>query len=132
MRSRQPHRQPPTTATKRKRRRHPRRDIRRGGDYQPSPIDPQVVRQAASGRLWLAAGSASLTVTALVAALVSTQGPFTLAVLVILAFFSFNATIALVLSARREETVHGMLGNDDESKLLESEGIDGSVDRYVL
>ncbi|MEZ4461804.1 MAG: hypothetical protein R3E66_19210 [bacterium] len=110
MRSRQPHRNPPTTASKRKKRRHPRRDIRRGGDYTPTPINPQAAKQAASGRLWLATGSASLTVTALVAAMVSTQGPYALAALVILAFFSFNATIALILSARREEAVHGLFG----------------------
>ncbi len=83
-------------------------------------------------RLWLAAGSASVTLFAIVAAIVSTQGPFSLAVLAILAFLSFNATIALVMSARREEAVHGLEGNNSTPALLECDGVDGTIDRFQL
>ncbi len=131
MRSRRPNRQPSSTASKRRSRRHPRRDIPRGGDYYPTSYSPKLAQRGASTRLWLAAGSASLTLVAIVAALLSTQGPFSLAVLAILAFLSFNATIALVMSARREEAVHGLEGNQTPP-LLECDGADGHVDRYRL
>lgn len=131
MRSRRPNRQPSSTASKRRSRRHPRRDIPRGGDYYPTIYSPKLARRAASTRLWLAAGSASLTLLSIIAALVSTQGPFSLAVLAMMAFLSFNATIALVMSARREEAVHGLEGNNTPP-LLECDGVDGQVDRVTL
>lgn len=132
MRSRRPNRHAPTTASKRKRRRHARRDIRRGGEYFPMEVRANAAKRAASTRLWLATACASLTVTAVVAAVVSSQGAFALAALLILAFFSFNATVALVLSARREERVHGLVAADPVPAQLEFDGVDGSVDRVRI
>lgn len=95
-------------------------------------VRANAAKRAASTRLWLATACASLTVTAVVAAVVSSQGAFALAALLILAFFSFNATVALVLSARREERVHGLVAADPVPAQLEFDGVDGSVDRVRI
>lgn len=141
MRSRRPNREASTTASKRKRRRLPRRDVKRGGDYYPTEVNVNSAKRGASGRLWLATGCAALTVVSLVAAMVSTQGAFALAALVMLAFLSFNATLALIFSARREEAVHGLLAADpvpfgqlmDGSEGISGlDGVDGSVEKFDL
>lgn len=64
----------------------------------------------------------------MIAVLFAGQAPFTMAAMAIFGFCAFNATIALIYSARREEVVHRMaLDSDTAPKLqLENHGVDGT------
>lgn len=50
-----------------------------------------------------------------------------MAALAIVGFCSFNAMIALVMSARREEAVHQLANREDPPMLVSEDGVDGSV-----
>lgn len=88
---------------------------------------PQSARHGVRIRLLYAiiAGVATILCGASIAFSIH-QPAFTSAALAILGFCSFNAMIAMVLSARREETVH-QLATDQEDVPLLTEGRDGSV-----
>ena len=64
----------------------------------------------------------------MIAVVFSLQAPFTMAALAIIGFCSFNAMIALVMSARREETVHQLANGEDLKELVAENGVDGSLD----
>lgn len=76
----------------------------------------------------MASATGLLTVVCMIAVLFAGQAPFTMAAMAIFGFCTFNATIALIYSARREEFVHRLaLDSDTAPKLqLENHGVDGT------
>lgn len=84
-----------------------------------------MARRGVQRRLHLGALCALATVITFGLAVFS-GGSFGMAALMIFSLCTLTATLAFVLSARREETVH-RFANADELVLLESNGVDGSL-----
>ncbi|QED29634.1 hypothetical protein FRD01_20820 [Microvenator marinus] len=103
-----------------------RRDSPRSGHYVPMSSDPDMIRRGVRRRLHLGTLSALTTVLTFAAAM-TLGGSFATAAMLIISLCSLTATLAFVLSARREETLHLELAND-ETKRLECSGVDGSLD----
>lgn len=90
----------------RRRRRSHRRDVERSREYTPVPIQPGMARDGVRSRLWSACIAVGVTFICIVGLVLWPQTSFATAALFSVGFCAFNAAIALILSARREESVH--------------------------
>jgi hypothetical protein len=91
---------------KRYQRRQPRRDIDCPKSYTPMVVDRNSARRGVRDRLLLAMLGGLATITCLLLILGSSQAPFGVVWLSSVAFCSVSSVIALLLSARQEETIH--------------------------
>lgn len=119
-----------TIPARRRRRRSHRRDTPRGGDYSPVLVESNTARRGVKLRLFAAVGSLLLTLICLVGSLVGGMSTMGLIAAFSIGFTAFNAGVAFLLSARREEDLH-MLANDvapGPAGLLTS-GVDGDISK---
>jgi hypothetical protein len=91
-------------------------------------VESGSARRGVNLRLFAAVGSLFLTVVCVVGILVGGTSTMGIIAAFSIGFVAFNAGIALLLAARREESLH-MLANDGSPRLLaaEPDGTDGSV-----
>jgi hypothetical protein len=110
-------------------RRQPRRDIACPDVYTPMVVHRSVARRGVRDRLLLAMLGGLTTITCMVLILASSQAPFGVVWLSSVAFCSVSSVVALLLSARREETIHRLAVELVERPLLESTscGVDGAT-----
>ena len=111
----------------RRRRKVHRRDIERGTYYEPMLPSRHMAQRGVHSRLGMAAFAGFTTLVCVIAFLFSFQTPFAMAALSIVGFCSFIVMLALVLSARREETLHRIANREPVARLTDENGFDGSV-----
>ena len=123
-----------TLPARRRRRRSHRRDVERGGSYDPIEVDPGVALHGVRSRLLGAAGSAALTVACVAFGLLLSLGSFAGTFALTTACCSLGAAMGLLLSARHEERVHQLAATFEESNtaLEPDDGSDGDVGRPQL
>jgi len=90
------------------------------------PVNAKMARRGVSSRLWLATAAVAVTFGCVVAVVVGAQTQFGVAALLGVAFCAFNAAVALLMSARREESVHRLATELSDRPLLETDGADGA------
>lgn len=113
-----------TIPARRRRRRTHRRDTRRGGDYEPVEVTADSAKRGVSLRLFSAVASLLVTIICLGVLVGGSSSTFGMVAIFSVGFCAFNAGIALLLSARREESLH-MLANESVGGLL-TDGADGA------
>jgi len=91
--------------------------------------DKDMARRGVQRRLHLGTACALTTVITFALALLM-GGSFGMAALMIFSLCTLTATLAFVLSARREEMLH-RFANTEELALLENNGVDGCLETNV-
>lgn len=91
--------------------------------------DKNMARRGVQRRLQLGAACAMGTVLTFVTGILM-GGSFAMAAMMILSLCFLVSTLAFVLSARREETVHHF-ANTVEPKLIVDDGVDGSLEPSI-
>jgi hypothetical protein len=115
-----------TIPARRRRRRRRRREIERSQEYQPLDVDPGSASRGVRSRLITAVGGLVVTMACLLTAWASAFSTFSATFALTIAASTFGASIALVMSARREEVVHQLANKlDRETGELESDAGEG-------
>lgn len=86
-----------------------------------------MARVAVRERLWIGVLAVGFAAFCLLLTLVGSQTQFGTAALASFGFTSLALAVASIMSARREEFVHRLAGNLEDTKLLEDQGEDGSI-----
>lgn len=105
---------------RRRQRRVPRREERTPASYVPVQLAPDAAARGVQARLSGAMFAGMITAACMFSLLVLAPARYTALALIITAIGSFTGSVALILSARREELVH-QLASDllREDRLLE-------------
>lgn len=106
-----------------------RRDTPRGSTYDPVEVESDTARKGVNVRLFAAVGSLQLAVICVLGVILGNATTMAALAAFSIGFVAFNAGIALLLSARREESLH-RLANEGPAGFLpvpEADGTDGEI-----
>lgn len=116
-----------TLPARRRRRRSRRRDIERGGSYNPIEVSSDAASSGVRFRLVGAVFAVLVTVLSVIAGITAPHS-FGAILGIITGLCSFGAAVGLLMSARHEEEVHELAAAFDEHALLEDERADQSIE----
>lgn len=112
---------------RRRPRRQSRRQKKRGAIYSPIVTDVDAATRGVRHRLYGASFAALMTFICILSCVFLPMTTFTMFVLVSFAMGTLSTSIAMLLSARREELVHQLASDLHEQILLEYEGDVGNA-----
>lgn len=115
--------------SRRRQRRTPRRHKKRGDYYEPMVIDTSAAARGIQKQLYGALFAAAVTGICALCVVIFPMTKFTVMVLVSLGVGSLSASIAMLMSARREELVHQLASDLHNQPQLEyePEATDGTI-----